>query len=193
MNKSYITSKGFLCVLLIYFFPFHLLFAQQTVTIGSEDLNPNAILKLDGNGSQGLLLPIANTDAFTPDASEAGMLVYNNNDNLVYYWNGTSWISVNTSSGGGSSFGLMLDNNTGELMIVENGGVSNVSLSNLPIGGDLSGTLSNATIGDGAITLNKIANNGNTRALLATGGAGNVAWLSPNNDNQVLGTDGTGD
>jgi trimeric autotransporter adhesin len=72
---------------------------NQSVTIGKEDINSSAILWLFGNGSQGLLLPVATT-SFTPAASDEGMMVYDNVNNKVMYWDGAAWIQIGGSGSG---------------------------------------------------------------------------------------------
>lgn len=68
-------------------------YAQQSVTIGGTDLKDNAILWLNGSGSQGLLLPTVSTtnDVSGPDA---GLVVFQNSDSRVYYFNGSAWIGL---------------------------------------------------------------------------------------------------
>ncbi|MFZ6010679.1 MAG: beta strand repeat-containing protein [Bacteroidota bacterium] len=73
--------------------------AQQSVTIGSNTTKANAVLWLNGNGSQGLLLPVADKDSFNP-GGEAGMMIYDSGDKKVYYWDGSAWIAA---AGGGAS------------------------------------------------------------------------------------------
>jgi len=82
--------------------------AQNEVAIGSSTTKSNAILWLNGNGSQGLILPIVSSkSAVSPDV---GMVVYDNSDNKVWYRTSSAWVEV----GGGSSatsLGLQLQGN----------------------------------------------------------------------------------
>ncbi len=71
--------------------------AQESVSIGTDQTKAAAILWLNGNGSQGLLLPIANTATFTPSPAEAGLIVYNSSTQKVMYWDGSTWTAVGGS------------------------------------------------------------------------------------------------
>ena len=83
--------------------------AQNEVAIGSATTKSNAILWLNGNGSQGLILPIVtNKSAVTnPDK---GMIVYDDSDNKVWYRNPTSWVEIG-GAGTSSSPNLVLTGN----------------------------------------------------------------------------------
>jgi hypothetical protein len=70
----------------------------QSISIGTPNINSSAILWLYGNGTQGLLLPFATT-SFTPTSADEGMMVYDNANHKVMYWDGDSWIQVGGSSG----------------------------------------------------------------------------------------------
>ena len=74
--------------------------AQESVSIGTTSIKSSAILWLNGNGTQGLLLPVALKANFTPSADEKGMMIYDSGSNKVWYWNGTSWVEVAGGSGG---------------------------------------------------------------------------------------------
>ncbi len=75
-----------------------LLYAQQNnVGIGTTTPNPNAVLEIvSPNNNQGVLVPRLSQvqrDAIVPlTVNEAGLLIYNIDDNLFNYWNGTTWI-----------------------------------------------------------------------------------------------------
>jgi hypothetical protein len=76
----------------------------QTVSIGTESTNPRAILWLNGNGSQGLILPVANRTTITPTSEDAGMLIFDSIDKKLYFYSGTAWVEVGAgSTGSGSS------------------------------------------------------------------------------------------
>lgn len=78
--------------------------AQQTsVSIGTEETKTNAILWLKGSGSQGLVLPVVtNHSNITVDADDAGMIVYNNTQNKVFYYNGSGWLEIGSGGSTGS-------------------------------------------------------------------------------------------
>jgi hypothetical protein len=73
--------------------------AQQSVSIGTTTVKNNAVLYLFSAGkNQGLIVPVvsAKTNVSTPDA---GMLVYDESDNKLYYRNNSAWIEVAAASG----------------------------------------------------------------------------------------------
>ncbi|MDH5475639.1 MAG: hypothetical protein OEX22_08125, partial [Cyclobacteriaceae bacterium] len=120
-------------------------FAQNnSVAIGSATVKNNAVLWLNGDGSQGLLLPtvVATGDIVSPDA---GMIVYQTSDNKIYYRNASAWVEVGGTGGGGDSYSLRLQGSNLELLI--NGGVQDqIALSTFPVGGDISGDITSATL-----------------------------------------------
>ncbi len=92
---STIKISLYLVVLLILDSPVS---AQQSVSIGSTVVKSNAVLFLNGNGQQGLIIPIV-TGISTGTFGEKGMVVYNDADNKLYYHTGTGWVVA----GGGST------------------------------------------------------------------------------------------
>ena len=88
--------------------------AQNEVAIGSPTTKSNAILWLNGNGSQGLILPIV-TSKTAVSGPEKGMIVFDNTDNKVWYRNDNAWIEVGGGSTGGGG-----DNGTLTLLIQGN-------------------------------------------------------------------------
>jgi hypothetical protein len=87
--------------------------AQESVSIGTDQTKATAILWLNGNGSQGLLLPIANTAAFSPSPAEAGLMVYNSVTKKVMYWDGATWIAV----GGSGTDAQQLSKNGNDILL----------------------------------------------------------------------------
>jgi hypothetical protein len=72
-------------------------FGQQSVSIGTNEINFNAVLYLLGSGSQGLIIPVtANPSGITPTA---GMVVFNSSDQNVYFCDGTNWALINGGVG----------------------------------------------------------------------------------------------
>lgn len=69
---------------------------QNTTTIGSEDLNPKAVLTLvTPNGNQGFILPVVeDKDNINATSSEKGMIVYENSTSEVFLWDGAKWINI---------------------------------------------------------------------------------------------------
>jgi len=83
--------------------------AQNSVVIGGNTPNPNAVLLLIGNGSQGLVIPITSD----PNSVQPiqGMIIYNKTDNKVYYCDGSTWKAA-TGSGSSAAQTLSLSGNT---------------------------------------------------------------------------------
>ncbi len=145
---------------------------NNSVAIGSEDVKENAVLWLNGNGNQGLLLPAvaAVGDIISPDA---GMIVFQTSDNKVYYRNATDWIELG-AEGNGSSDSYSLDINTNSIQLLKNGDIEGaaIGLDAVEIGassGDIGGTIESPQIKDGAVGLIQLDNMG-----LGSGDAGNI-------------------
>jgi hypothetical protein len=123
--------KRLLFQLICIVFSFSYISAQDNVGIGT--LTPNAKALLDLNSSdKGLLVPrmtSAQRIAINPAGNaEAALLVYDLNDNLFYYWNSTQWIPF-PQAGGGNNISLNYNSLTGELTIVDNGGILTTNIA----------------------------------------------------------------
>ncbi len=100
MGAAYFTPKVFAIFgLLLFSITVH---AQQySAGINTENPNANAVLHLVApNGDQGLLIPSLTTIQRTGmglTATDNGMLVFDVNDGLFYYWLNPSWIALTTS------------------------------------------------------------------------------------------------
>ncbi|MEM6526003.1 MAG: hypothetical protein AAF693_19560, partial [Bacteroidota bacterium] len=127
MNNCY-TKKAVL-VFLFAVSAYHVN-AQQSVTIGGEQLKDNAILWLNGNGSQGFLLPTVSSTSDVSGSPDAGLLVYQTSDNRIYYFNGSSWTELGSGSAGGNTYTLEYDSDANQLTLLENGSGSAIQLSN---------------------------------------------------------------
>lgn len=90
-------------------------FAQNSVSIGSPTTNSKAVLWLNSSGAnQGLIIPIvSNKSAVAAGASEKGMVVFDDSDKKVYYFDGTAWNQA--GGGGGGSQGITISGNTVQL------------------------------------------------------------------------------
>ncbi|HCW05997.1 MAG TPA: hypothetical protein DGG95_01385, partial [Cytophagales bacterium] len=93
--------------------------AQNSVSIGTTTTNQRAVLLLVGN-NQGLVIPtVGNPTNINAQASDAGMIVYNTTDKLVYYYNGTQWTSL-----GGSGSASQAISIAGNVITVGTGGTT---------------------------------------------------------------------
>ncbi len=85
--------------------------AQQNVGIGTNSPHPTALLELYST-SKGLLIPRmtqAERDAISSPAT--GLLIYQTDNNPgFYYWNGTAWIPLLSSSSGSGLFWSLTGN-----------------------------------------------------------------------------------
>jgi hypothetical protein len=127
------------------------LFAQQTVSIGTTNTKSTAVLWLNGNGSQALIIPIGNKDSVTP--AEKGMIIYNQTDNKVYFHNGSDWTAV---GGAGSAQTLSYNAATRELTLSGGGGTVTITAQDLTKTGNtlsLSGDATNVSIANTAPTV----------------------------------------
>ncbi len=90
-------QKNTLLILLLSV-AFHFSNAQSSVAIGSNTPNPKAVLWLSTTGGQGLLLPSLTTTSRTGMAlnssTEKGMMVYDNQLDEIFFWNGSVWIQA---------------------------------------------------------------------------------------------------
>jgi hypothetical protein len=83
-----------LCFLLSIFS----LHAQQSVSIGSTTIKANAVLYLSSAGkNQGLIIPIVSNKSSV--TAEAGMMVYDESDNKLYYRNNSAWVEISGAGG----------------------------------------------------------------------------------------------
>lgn len=142
MLKTYLKSFNYPLSIVLLLVAFSTTtYGQNSVAIGSPTVKDNAVLWLNGNGSQGLLLPSTpNVNNIT--APDAGMIVYQTSDEKIYYRNASAWVEIGAGSGGGSDQTLNYNSSTGELTI--SGGAGNtVTLSGV---GDVSGNLGNITV-----------------------------------------------
>jgi hypothetical protein len=109
-------GKGLLCLIVLFNAINDLSAQNSSVTIGPGDLKSSAVLWLVPTGGQGLLLPSISTATRTSMSlnatDEKGMMVFDNQLNKVFYWNGSAWVEASGSGAGGSgtvtSVGLSL-------------------------------------------------------------------------------------
>jgi hypothetical protein len=130
---------GLLPLLFVLLCLSHSSIAQQSVGIGTNTPNPNAVLQLVSPGqNQGFLLPKLTTAQITTlggtlGTADIGLQVYDSVLQHIRYWNGAAWLTINTSSSVGTvtSVGLSLP------------GIFNVSGSPVTTSGILNATLAN--------------------------------------------------
>jgi hypothetical protein len=76
--------------------------AQNSVSIGTEEINENAVLRLVSPGNnQGLLLPrltTAHRESMNLAEEDNGMLVYDNDKQMFYYWHNGQWYPLSANS-----------------------------------------------------------------------------------------------
>ena len=81
----------------------HFLSAQQfSAGINEEDPSPNAVLHLRSpNNNQGLLIPALSTSdrqGISLTARDIGLIVYDNDEDLFYFYDGVDWTPINTDN-----------------------------------------------------------------------------------------------
>ena len=78
----------------------------SNVSIGTDVLKEKAVLWVKGNGTQGIIIPVVtNRSSVTGlnNTDDKGMVIFDASDNKIYYWNGTGWVEVGASAGGGEA------------------------------------------------------------------------------------------
>jgi hypothetical protein len=100
----------------------HHTFAQQSVSIGTTQVNANAVLWLQGNGAQALIIPIGNKSNI--NAPVKGMVIYNDSDNKIYYFD-NAWVDI-----GGASAAPQNLTKTGNVLSLT-GSVTPVNIANI--------------------------------------------------------------
>ncbi len=96
-----------LCSLTFFLSSTFAAFSQVAIGTGANAPNPdtNAVLLLEGNGSQGIIIPkVSSLGTF----GKPGMIVYNTSTGTVHYFN-TAWVQV--GSGGAGTQGIQISGN----------------------------------------------------------------------------------
>ncbi|MEQ9221605.1 MAG: hypothetical protein RLO17_26350 [Cyclobacteriaceae bacterium] len=100
MRAAYFTPKVF-AIFGLLLFAITVQAQQYSAGINTENPNVNAVLHLVApNGDQGLLIPTLTTGQRTTmglTATDNGMLVFDIDDGLFYYWLNPSWIALTTT------------------------------------------------------------------------------------------------
>ncbi len=106
-------------VLVTFLILYGILLKGQSVGIGIEDPNPNAVLQLvSEDNNQGLLIPKVTTtqrtsNNFTSNLSDTdnGLLIYDSDENAFFYWQNGTWEPLKNSSGLAAGNGISIINN----------------------------------------------------------------------------------
>lgn len=156
--------------------------AQNSVVIGGNTPNPNAVLMLVGNGTQGLIIPV--TTDHTTITKAPGMVVYNSSTKTILYCDGTNWVSLQSSSqinytaGSGISIVGSAITNTGDTNPTDD--ITTTTAASGDISGNFPaltiGKIKGVTVSSAAPTLNQVLQFNGTSwapATIATGGLAN--------------------
>ena len=97
--------KAYFTTLLVTFLAFQIAFAQVAINEDGSDPDPSAMLDIQ-SGKRGLLVPrMSASDREQINHPAAGLIVYCKDDNKLYYYNGSQWVS------GGSDTDWVIDGN----------------------------------------------------------------------------------
>ena len=148
-------------------------YGQNSVGIGTETPNPWAVLHLVSPGkNQGLLVPVMTTSERTADgfianlsSSENGLLVFDSEENTLYYWVNDQWMAVASGTVGGDVSGPLAD------LQINSGAVSLENMAD--------SSVASSTIVDNSITTTDIQSPGANKVLISTN-AGTVFWENLN-------------
>ncbi len=185
------TVKGLICLGLLVIFQNTVSISQNSMGVGTNSPNQNAVLELVSPGNnQGFLMPRLTTGQRTDptfltnlSGTSMGLMVYDLDDNNFYFWNGSVWIqmagapsTVNTDAtimGDGDGIPLSVNTGTGPNEIVQLDGSSQLpavdgsQLSNVT-SGNFTGALAGDVTGtQGATTIATGAVSGGTGGKIA--------------------------
>ncbi len=95
-------------LVLVFLLTAFLSYGQQNVGIGTDNPNPNALLELESD-DKGFLMPRLNTNARNTlgalcGPNEEGLVVYDTEEDLFFFWDGSQWIPY-PGSGSGDQWG----------------------------------------------------------------------------------------
>jgi|GEM_PF-2510719 len=181
MLKTYFNTRGFYSTLIITAFLLLSGFSyaqNNSVAIGSADVRNDAVLYLVANGQQGLILPVTTRSGFAP--SEKGMIIYDSDDDKIYYWNATNWVEIGAGSGGGSdSYELQI--NTNSIQLLKNGSAEGAAISLDAVvlgdgGGDIEGSIEAPQLKSGSVGLTALADMNANNGDILQYNAGTSSW-----------------
>lgn len=95
-------------LVLVFLLTAFLSYGQQNVGIGTDNPNPNALLELESD-DKGFLMPRLNTNARNTlgalcGPNEEGLVVYDTEEDLFFFWDGSQWIPY-PGNGSGDQWG----------------------------------------------------------------------------------------
>lgn len=112
-------------LLFLSVFVINILKAQNNIGIGTTAPNAKAVLDVSAT-DKGFLLPrltTAQRTAINPTGNtDAGLLVYDTNDNLYYFWDATQWVPFPQTTTSSFNISLNFDNATRTLSLTDAGG-----------------------------------------------------------------------
>ncbi len=92
----------------------NVIYGQVAIGTGSTPTpNSKAVLLLVGDGKQGIMIPIVTNKSAVAATSEKGMVVFDDSDKKVYFFDGTGWNQV--GGGGAGSQGITIVGNKVQL------------------------------------------------------------------------------
>ncbi|GHN01549.1 hypothetical protein WSM22_30380 [Cytophagales bacterium WSM2-2] len=106
------SSRQFFVIITLFITTFSLSAQTNSVAIGAATADPDAVLLLVANGNQGLVIPKVNLSTAPAAFGKAGMIVYNTNDNKVYYYDGATSAWKTIGGTGTAAGGIAINGNT---------------------------------------------------------------------------------
>lgn len=110
------TKKSVLVTLFLYFICINNVISQNSVSIGTEEINSNAVLQLVSPGNnQGFLVPQLNTSgrlAMNLPDSDNGMLVFDIELGKFFYWHNGAWNEINNGASAQTLTEVLSQNNS---------------------------------------------------------------------------------
>ncbi len=193
--KTWYISYLYKCVLLVLLTGTTFFSNAQDFSAGinTESPNPNAVLHLvSPNGDQGLMIPKLTTtqrNAMSLAASDNGLLIFDSDENVFYFWFNPNWIVLSTGSGQTLSLSgdnlSILNGNSIDLSTVDNQSLS-LSGNTLTIDNGNSVDLSSVGAGNQDLSLS-----GNSLSLSGDASPVDLSGFLDDTDDQTLTLTGT--